>query len=469
MSFLAPGFLFASLAVAAAIVALHFIVIRQPRAAILPTARFVPDTRATTVARGMRPSDLLLMLLRVLTVLAAGAALAKPVLTASRGAQARVILVDVSRSSRDSIAMRDSVRALWRNQDELVLFDSSARLVGGNVGDTVAALRPSASRGNLSAALIAALRAGSTLRDRADSLELVIVSPFAREELDAATDTIRRLWPGNARLVRVGGSVADSAEFAGKLDIKSDANDPLAVTVGIARNASTAKALIDRGRVDVSASIPSVGAARTTSGVGPTRTGSAGVTKSGNRVGAQIDWPVSDRPRSGIARPVRDTVGGVMAGDAAVVATFERAWMFPPDSLRGAEVIARWVDGEPAAIERPAGVGCIRSVAIPVTPVGDLVIRHAWIRFVASLSGPCASVTSLDLADPGDVAKLEGKGGLAPREAFQPLTDAHSPLAPWLFALALAAAIGDLFLRRRARDTTSLAANGSTPNEARAA
>ncbi len=453
MTFLAPGFLFASLTVAAAIIALHFIVIRQPRAAILPTARFVPDTRATTVARDARPSDLLLMFLRVLTVLAAGAGLAKPVLTPSRGAEARVILVDVSRSARDSIAMRDSVRALWRSQDALVLFDSSARLIAGNVGDTVAALRSTSTRGNLSAALIAALRAGRSLRDRADSLELVIVSPFARDELDAAADTRSRLWPGKAKLVHVGGSFADSAAFAGKLDIKADANDPLAITVGIARKASTAKAFIDRG-IDA-----------------PTapQAGKAGAATPRDRAGAQIEWPASGRPQGAIPRPVRDTVGGVMAGDAAVVAIFERAWTFPPDSVRGADVIARWVDGEAAAIERPDDAGCIRSVAIPVTPIGDLVIRHDWTRFVASLSGPCASVTSLIPADPVDVAKLEGKGGLAPREAFQPLTDAHSPLAPWLFALALAAAIGEIFVRRRARNTTSLDANRPAGTEARAA
>lgn len=461
MTFLAPGFLFASLAVAAAIVALHFIVIRQPRAAILPTARFVPDTRATTVARHRRPSDLLLMLLRVLTVLAAGAGLAKPVLTPSRRAEARVILVDVSRSARDSIAIRDSVRAVWRNQDALVLFDSSARLMAGSPGDSIGALRPTVKRGNLSAALIAALRTGSSLRDRTDSLELVIVSPFAREELDAATDTIRRLWPGEARLLRVGGSLADSAAFAGKLDIKADANDPLAVTVGIARSASTAKALIDRGGGTNSRVINS-----SSTSAGIATPGSASTPNTG---GALIDWPVASRPRGAVPRPVRDTVGGVMAGDAAVVATFERGWTFPPDSLRGADVIARWVDGEPAAIERPDGAGCIRSVAIPVTPVGDLVIRHDWTRFVASLSGPCASVISLIPADPGDVAKLEGKGGLAPHEAFQPLTDAHSPLAPWLFVLALAAAVGELFVRRRARDTASLGENRSASTEARAA
>jgi hypothetical protein len=134
-------------------------------------------------------------------------------------------------------------------------------------------------------------------------------------------------------------------------------------------------------------------------------------------------------------------------------------------------VIARWVDGEPAAVEKPDGTGCVRSVAIPVTPVGDFVIRRDFVRLVASLSRPCARVTSLIPANLADIAKLEGKGGLAPRAAFQPLTDAHSDLAPGLFALALAAAIGELFVRRRARDADRVASRGnsSASTEARAA
>ena len=438
MTFLAPGFLFASLAVAAGIVALHFIVTRQPRAALLPTARFVPDTPATTVARARRPSDLLLMFLRVLLVIAAGAGMAKPMLTARRGAHARVILVDVSRSARDTIAIRDSVRAIYRNGDAVVVFDSSTRVVTGNISSGIDSLRPTLRRGNLSAALTAAVRAGSRLRERADSVELVLVSPFAKEELDAATDTIRKQWPGRARLVRVAAPSVDTAAV-GKLEINTDANDPLRVAVTLAgqrgtgngqqatgnRQRETGNALIDRGTVQPLQALT------------PSREG-----------GALIEWPASTRPRFAVPRAVKDTVGGVMAGEAGVVASFERTWSYPPDSLRGAEVIARWVDGEPAAIEKPAAPGCRRSVAIPVTPVGDLVIRNEFVRFVASLSRPCAGITSLMPADPAVVAKLEGKGGLAPRAAFQPVTDTRSDLAPWLFALALAAAIAELFVRQ---------------------
>jgi hypothetical protein len=271
------------------------------------------------------------------------------------------------------------------------------------------------------------LRAGSSLRERADSLELVIVSPFAREELDAATDTIRKLWPGRARLVRIANPVVDTVAVPSSLTIRAAADAPLAVTAGLARAPFGAS--------------------------------------------GRIDWPASTRPRFAVPRVVRDTVGGVMAGDAVVVSTFDRRWSFPQDSLRGAEVIARWVDGEPAAVEKPDVAACVRSVSVPVTPVGDFVIRHDFVRLVASLSRPCARVTSLIPADPTDVAKLEGTGGLAPRSAFQPLTDAHSDLAPWLFALAIAAAIAELFVRRRGRDAKPIAAggHGSTSNEARAA
>jgi hypothetical protein len=442
MTFLVPGFFFASLAVAAAIVALHFIVTRQPRAAILPTARFVPNTPATTVAPARRPSDLLLMLLRVLTVLAAGAGLAKPVVTPSRGAEGRVILVDVSRSARDSIAARDTVRAIYRVGDAVVLFDSSARIVTGNVSDTLGAIAPTPRRGNLSAALITALRAGSSLRDRADSLELVIVSPFAGEAFDAATDSIRTLWPGRARLARVSQSPPDTAGVAPVLEIKAEANDPLQIAVALARATGSAQRATDNGQ-----------------------------RVAGNGKRAVIDWPSSSRPRFAVERNHRDTVGGVMAAESPVVSTFERQWTFPPDSLRGADVIARWVDGEPAAIEMPDGTGCVRSVAIPVSPVGDFVIRKDFVRFVSSLSRPCAATTSLAPADPDAVARLERKGGLAPREAFQPLTDARSDLAPLLLALALAAAIAELLVRRRRKSANALGVGQerTTADEARAA
>ena len=417
MTFLAPGFFVASLAVAAAVVALHFIVTRQPRAGILPTARFVPDLPATATARATRPSDLALLLLRVLLVLAAGAGLAKPIVKPSRGVEARVILADVSRSVQDTAALNDSVRAMYRSHDVVVAFDSSARVVSG---DSISHLHGARARGNLSAALIAALRAGSGLRDRADSVELVIISPFAAEELDAATDSIRGLWPGRARIVPVRDrdSVATSAKPS--LEIRAQQGDPLAVAVAQAESNSDASAIIIR---------------------------SGASTESAGR--ATIEWPVSERPRGAIAKAAPDTIGGVKTGGALVVASFERRWVYPADSISGAEIVARWIDGEPAAIEFAGTSSCVRSVAVPVTPTGDLVIRRDFIRFVGALSGDCISAAATRPADAPQLARLAGAGGLVPREAFPPRGDVTSALAPWLIGFAMVLAIAELFVRRR--------------------
>jgi hypothetical protein len=441
MTFLAPGFFFASLAAAAAVVALHFVVTRQPRAGVLPTARFVPDLPANATARATRPSDLLLMLLRVLLVLAAGAGLAKPIVKPSRSAEARVILMDVSRSVSDSSAIRDSVRALYRNHDAVVVFDSSARVIAENAADSIRAAGFTRARGNLSAALVAAMRAGSSLRERADSIELVVVSPFAAEELDHATDSVRSLWKGRARLVTVRGGSADSLRKRQALEITSTASDPLQITVLKSRDLPGTTGLIVRSGVSDPASV---------------------IDR------PLIQWPVAERPRFAIGRSVRDTIGGVTAGDALVVAAFERRWSYPEDSIRGSEVAARWIDGQPAALETATPTGCVRSVAVPVAAVGDLVIRRDFVRFVAALAGDCASRTAMRAADAQTVARLAGSGGLASPDAFRPRGDVRSDLAPWLLGFAIAAAIAELFVRRR-QTAGATGVKGTNVKEKRAA
>jgi hypothetical protein len=441
MTFLAPGFFIASLAAAAAVIALHFIVTRQPRAAILPTARFVPDVPANATARATRPSDLLLMLLRALLILVAGAGLAKPILKPSRGAEARVILMDVSASVSDSSALRDSVRALYRNHDALIVFDSSARAVAGDVADSIASASFTGARGNISAALIAAMRSASSLRDRADSIELVVVSPFAAREFDAATDSIRALWKGRARIVAVRGTVADTTRPASPLEIRAVTGDPLAIAVARARPGSRANGFIVRSSAFDSA------------------------IADGRPV---IVWPANERPLRAVARSAADTIGGVVSGEALVVSQFERRWSFPQDSIRGAQVVARWIDGEPAAIESETQAGCERSVAIPVSPAGDLVIRNDFVHLVAALSSECSARAALRPADPARVEQLGGNGALASRDAFRPRGDLRSGLAPWLIGFAMSLAVLELFIRRR-RTADLLSMRSAASSERRAA
>ncbi len=426
MTFLAPGFFYAALAVAAGVVALHFLVTRQPRAAILPTARFVPDLPATATARATRPSDLLLMLLRALLVLAAGTALARPVFRPERQPVAKVILLDASRAVNDFAAASSSARALFTDGDVFVLFDSAARQLNGSPPDSLPRLTAGNARGNISAALIAALRAGSDMRERADSIELVVISPFAAEEWDAATDSIRKLWRGRARLVRVAMASEPVPRESSSVTIGALSSDALTATMSLVPRSSAGNVRIVRGA--------------------PNATDSAWAA-AGSRV--LVEWPRDAQPRGTVARQSMDSVGGVLAGSSTVISGFVRKWRFGSDSLNGVRVIARWLDGEPAATERPIGEGCLRSVGVPVAQVGDLVIRADFIRFVATFVAPCGNRTLPVPASAASLASLAGPPGLASRDAFEPRSDVGSPLAPWLLGLAIALALGELFARRR--------------------
>ena len=430
MTFLSPLFLWGAVAAAAGIIALHFLVTKQPRASVLPTARFVPDSPATATARDARPSDLLLMLLRVIVVLAAGGALAKPIMKPGREPVRRIFMLDVSRSVANVKEAADSVTALHRDGDLVVAFDSAARVFGPGVHDSLSRARATDARANLSAALIASLRAASDLRDKADSIELVMVSPLLAEEHDAATDSIRKLWPGRARIIRVAARVeTPSIAPRSSVEISSDADatDPLAIAVSLA--SKTRQPL--SGRIVRSATMSAEDSAW---------------MASGDR--ALVLWPTSERPLYAIPRVPPDLSGGVLSGEARVVSAFQRRWIFPADSVRGIRVIARWADGEPAAVEKKMGAGCLRSVAIPVPVAGDLVIRPEFVQLIAAIAAACGEKASPDVLPAPVVASLAGTGGLAAGSAFAVREDLASPMAPWLFGIALAAAIGEMFARR---------------------
>lgn len=390
MTFTAPAFWYAAIAVAAGVAALHLILARRPHAVPFPTARFVPERRATASARTLRPADLLLLLTRALIVLALGAGLARPVLTTRQTGVARVILADVSRAAMFP-AVRDRVRSLFRDGDVLVAFDSLARQV--RHPDS---LRPGiASVGSLSAALAAGLRAAPAPGGRSDSVALVIVAPAGAVEMDSATGPIRDLWPGRIRLVPVG-----------------------AASAAVARPAVVA-------------------------------------------------WRNGARPQWSVPRPRVDTAGAVVArGLEPLVAPIPRRWRFPPDSIVNSLIVARWNDGEPAAVERElapvgpdsarpgASPGCVRAVAIDVDSTGDLPIRPQFRALAARLRGPCGTIPASPGA--GTAAMLSivrrgparlARGDELPRTAAA----ATTPLAALLVGAALLLALVEPVVRRAAR------------------
>ena len=425
MTFLAPIFFYLGLAVAAGAVALHFIVTRQPTSSPLPTVRFVPTSsvRVTTVAPV--PEDLLVLLIRVLTAILIGAALARPVLTPKTRPVARVVMADVSHAVGNIAQLRDSVRALLGPGDLLVVFDSAARVVRSGAADSASNLVRTEREGRLSAALIAALRAASAIRNEADSIELAIVSPLRASEFDGSTQAIRALWPGRVRVVRVA-AIADSLLPRAGLAIYGAADDPLvlaATAAGIAASDSAVRLV--RGA-----------------------TSSADSAWAANGRRTLVRWPALDPPHGWVARARVDTVGAVITGEAALVFPLERRWVLD-SATHPTRVVARWVDGEPAAIDRAVGVGCIRDVAIPVPTRGDLVLRLAFGRFLRALSAPCEAVAGGPLLRDAQVRALAGEGPLAASGAIHAPDIVATPLVPWLLGAALLLALLELFVRRR--------------------
>ncbi len=406
LSFFAPWYLLAALATAGALVAAHFIVRRLPRAMLLPTARFVPDAPALTTGWARRPADLAPLALRVLCVLLAGLALAGPFLRQRAGATARVLLLDRSRAIADSAGARDSVAAYRADGDVVVPYGAAAE------------------RGSLSAGLVAATRAAARLRRYADSVELVIISSFAAEEIDAATALVRREWPGRARLVHVEPATSDSLRSPA---IAGDPGDPLAVALALAKPLARADVRIVRG---------ALGAAD-----------SAWTTAQRARV--LLHWPASAAPEGFIARGAGEIAraAGVVARGPAVIAPFQRRWQFVPAIDR--KPVAWWIDGDVAAAEAALGGGCVRSVAIPVSAAGDFALRPEFHALLRELAQPCGGAPAYEPISAGDMAMLAGTGGLAPSSSFARPPAETSPAAQWLLLASLACALLELLVRRR--------------------
>src|SRR5215207_4904977 len=230
MTFAAPLFAWIAGGVAAATIALHLLAWRRPPETLLPTARFAPERPIRMVSRAVRPADLALMALRVLLVVLVGVALARPSFHARREGLGRVVVIDRS-AAAPGTEIAAAARAVFRPGDAVIVFDSVAREVRPPSPDSLAG--PSGTgRGSLSAALVAAIRAATQLERERDSVEIVVASPVAVDEVDAATRTIRGMWHGPVRVVRPGFAPSDTTS-PGRPDVRASDGDPVAVALGL--------------------------------------------------------------------------------------------------------------------------------------------------------------------------------------------------------------------------------------------
>ena len=426
MSFVSPLFLAAGAAAAAGVLLLHLLAWRRPPAAPLPTARFVPERSLRTAARSLRPSDLVLLLIRVAIVMLVATALAGPIVTPRRSGSAEVVVVDRSRAVADVADATARARERLEGGDVLVLMDSSARSVEEGAADSLATLKRVDAPGSLSAALVAAGRAARRLAERHDSVTIVLVSPIVEEEVDEATRSIRASWPGALVLERVAADRPDSV--APKLSVRAPADDALGAVVRLAGwEGSEASAVVRLVRESVAGT-------------------DSAWAREGNRV--LVVWKTGTG--DGTLRTAGARENGLVAGAATVVAPLLRTASPPPG-----RVVARWLDGTPAATETPHGMGCVRTVAVGVPEIGDVALAPSFRRVLGELTSACGGRARLATLDSAVVETLLVTP--SPRgERFAPVTnragvagslDRRASVATWLLGAALALAIAELLVR----------------------
>jgi hypothetical protein len=418
VSFLLPSALvFGAIAIIATIAA-HFITRSRPRPEPLPTARFVPDRPLRARARTLSLADVGLLMLRLAAIAALAAAVAAPIRTAARGRVLRVIAADQSRAVAAIGEVRDSVRAVARTGDFVLAFDTSASVVSGARLDSLAASR---APGSLSTALTAAIGMAGRATARADSVELVIVSAFASEEMDDATRRIRESWPGRIRLVRVARATRSTDPIRVESLVPSD--DPIVAAIALAGfHGAPGSIRLIRGQ--------------------PSSNDSAWARSADHVL---LHWPATRSDASWPARDRVDTVGAVTS-TATVVARLPRVWNVDPSAGRP---IARWIDGEPAAAERPLGDGCVRDVAILVDPASDLTLRPAFRSFLQGLLTPCGGARSSTPLPAGILDSLRGVGPLVPSSVLRDPHETTSSWTAWLLAVGALLLIVELAARRQ--------------------
>ncbi len=414
MTWLLPSALaVAGIAVLAAF-ALHFIARSRPLAEPFPTARFIPARPVHARTRSFALRDLLLLCVRIAAILALGLAVAAPVF-ASRGRVARVLVIDRSRAVASATELGDSVRTLVGGGATVIVVDSIGVMT---TAASLESLSVNSAHGSMSAMLAAGIEAASGASARSDSVELIVVSPFAREEIDSATDRIRSAWPGRIRLVPVAATPA--RPIMPRVESAASTNDAVVAGLSLAGvMAKVGNVRLVRGHVSAADSA---------------------IARDSGRV--LLHWPENDSSARWLARTNIDAIGGVTSPTGTLVARFPRLWVLQGQS------IAHWVDGEAAAVERPLGRGCIRDVGVLIDQSSDVTLHASFRQFAASLLVPCGGARVSAPIGRAAILSLAGSGPLAASIALHHRAGESSRWTPWLLALGAVLLIIELVIRR---------------------
>ena len=334
----------------------------------------------------------------------------------ARGRVARIIVADRSRDVASIQEVRDSVRALFRSGDVVIAFDSDAAVI-----PSLDSLRQIDTRGSLSAGIAAAVKAGSSLATHSDSVELIMIAAVTSAEVDDATSRLRSTWPGRARVIQTAATRAP-ANILPRVVTSATTDDPVVAglsVMGVAGTVGAHEVRLVRARVS---------------------TGDSAWARDSGHV--LIHWPSGDESARWPKRATIDAIGGVASSGGAMVGRFPRLWV-----LNG-RAIARWADGEPAAVEHATGAGCVRDVAIVFDPASDATLRSSFRDLVRPLLEPCGGArTATPLAAPM-LDRLAGPGPLASSEALRDRSSETSRWTPWLLFVVAALLTLELAMRR---------------------
>jgi hypothetical protein len=194
-----PAFLAAGVVVAVIPVGLHLIARRPPERRPLPTARFLREDARTFLRLRRRPTDVPLLLLRVLFALTLGFAFAGLTWTRARSGDGRVVLID---GGADSMVDWDATVQSTADHARSAGTDVVIVAYGLDGGPRVVALEDVASleRGSTHATYVEGLRALRSLvltNTRFASVEVTWLAPSSWRSWTIDVGLLRpAIWPG---------------------------------------------------------------------------------------------------------------------------------------------------------------------------------------------------------------------------------------------------------------------------------
>lgn len=394
-----PWVLWLSGAAAIGVVLAHLLSVGRAPELALPTTRFVPEGPLHAVSRARALRDRLLLGVRLLTVLLAGAAFAGLNVAPSRVPRGTLLVLDLPQRAADTMVWRDSVRAqLEAGAPVLGLVTSDGRSVSGEAVvlrafvDTLSLLAGTPNSSSLAGALLTARREAGTTAARADSMSLVVISALRDDAATPALRAARATWPGRVALSVV--PAVPPIDPRAPFPVRTVIGDPVVEDSTFARQG-----------------------------------------------GVLVVWPDS---AGGNAAAVVDSGFAVVARGLAVVTPMRRALRVPPAATPN----AWWPDGAVAIGATALGAGCVRWVGFDA-PAGDALLTGSARGVRSVLDAPCGASAPPLLSD-SLRAMLVGRGAIASRAALVGDAEASaSRWARWLLLAALGALLVEQVMRSR--------------------